>query len=58
MFDNLYSAFKEETVHRIGLVVSMSSQVLKTLDQEFKDDKEAKNVAIDTIVELLNKHKS
>lgn len=57
MFDSLLTVFGTGAIHRIGMVVTVASQVLKTFEQEFAQDKDAKNAAIDTIIELLQKNK-
>lgn len=57
MFDTLFSLFGAGSIHRIGMVVSIASNILKAFETEFAQDKNAKNAAIDTICELLQKHK-
>ncbi len=54
MIEKLFSAFG---IHKIGLITGMASQIVRTFDQEFKEDGDAKNAAIDAIVEMLQKHK-
>lgn len=44
-------------IHRVGMVVTVASQVIRTFEQEFQKDGDAKNAAIDAIVEILQGHK-
>lgn len=55
MIDKFLSIFG---VHRVGMVVTVASQVIRTFEQEFQQDGDAKNAAIDAIVEILQGHKS
>ena len=57
MFDNLCAQFGDSAIHRMSMLFTISSQVLKTFEQEFKEDVAAKNAALDTIIELLGKSK-
>lgn len=54
MIDKFLSLFG---VHRVGMVLTVASQVIRTFEQEFAQDKDAKNAAIDSIVEVLLQHK-
>lgn len=54
MLDQLLSLIG---VHRVGLVAGVASQVIRTFEQEFAQDHNAKNAAIDTMIDVLNKHK-
>ncbi len=45
-------------VHRVGMIVTVASQVIRTFEQEFAQDGNAKNAAIDSIIEILNQHKT
>lgn len=45
-------------VHKVGLIVTVASQVIRTFEQEFANDHNAKNAAIDSIIEILNQHKT
>lgn len=58
MYEKLLSLLGLSGIHKAAMIVTVSSQVVKTLEQEFKDDLEAKNQGIDAIVELLQKQKS
>lgn len=55
MIDKFLSLFG---VHRVGMIIHLASQVIRTFDQEFAKDHNAKNAAIDSIVEVLIQHKS
>lgn len=55
MIDKFLSIFG---VHRVGMVVTVASQVIRTFEQEFAADGNAKNAAIDAIVEILQQHKT
>lgn len=55
MIDKFLSIFG---VHRVGMLVTVASQVVRTFEQEFAQDGNAKNAAIDAIVEILQQHKT
>lgn len=57
MLEELFTTFGAGAVHKMGLVFNVASQVGKTFEQEFKEDKNAKNAAIDATVLLLQKQK-
>ena len=57
MFDNLLVLFGNGAIHRMSMIVNIVSQIVKTFDAEFQTDKTTKNAAIDTIIDLLQKHK-
>ena len=57
MLDKLFEVFGSKGVHRISMLCGIASNILKAFETEFKDDKSAKNAAIDTIIDLLQKHK-
>lgn len=57
MIEKLFYCFGINAVHKICTVFNVVSQVLKVIDQEFHEDKQSRNTAIDAIVELLQKHK-
>lgn len=44
-------------IHKIGLITGMASQIVRTFEAEFAKDGDAKNAAIDAIIEMLQKHK-
>lgn len=54
MIDKFLSLFG---VHRVGMVLTVASQVIKTFEQEFQKDGDSKNAAIDALVEVLLQHK-
>ena len=54
MIEKLFSMFG---IHKIGLITGMASQIVRTFDQEFAKDQNAKNAAIDAIIDMLQKHK-
>lgn len=57
MLDKLFSLFGNNVFHMssaIGVVVSL----IDLFDQKFGEDKNAKNAAIDCMIELLQKHKT
>lgn len=54
MIEKLFGMFG---IHKIGLITGMASQIVRTFDQEFAKDGDAKNAAIDAIIEMLQKHK-
>lgn len=39
------------------MLFTISSQIVTAFENEFKEDKDAKNAAIDAIIDLLQKHK-
>lgn len=58
MFADILSLFTSNPVHRLALVSSIASNVLKTFDQEFAQDKGCKDAAIDSLIELLKANKN
>lgn len=54
MIEKLFSVFG---IHKIGLITGMASQIVRTFEQEFAKDGDAKNAAIDAIIEMLQRHK-
>lgn len=57
MLAQLLSIFQSNSVHRLALVTSIGANVIKTFEQEFAQDHNAKDAAIDTLVALLQSHK-
>lgn len=55
MIDKLLGIFG---IHRLGMLVQVASQVVRTFEQEFKCDGDAKNAALDAVIEILQAHKS
>jgi hypothetical protein len=58
MLKQLLSIFSSNSVHRLALVTSIGANIIKTFEQEFAQDNDAKNAAIDTLVALLLAHKT
>jgi len=54
MIDKLLGIFG---IHRLGMLVQVASQVVRTFEQEFKDNEDAKNAAIDATIDILKSHK-
>lgn len=57
MFKDVLSMFPSNAIHRLALVASIGSNILKTFDQEFAADMNSKDAAIDALVQLLNAYK-
>lgn len=57
MIDKLFQIFGSGSIHRINMVINIVSQIVKAFEQEFANDKNSKNAAIDTIISLLQQHK-
>lgn len=55
MIDKLLGIFG---IHRVGMLVTVASQVVRTFEQEFQKDGDSKNAAIDAIIEILQSHKT
>lgn len=58
MIEKFFALFQGAAVHKIGLLTSVCSQVIRTFEQEFGQDLDARNAALDTMIELLQKHKN
>lgn len=54
MLDQLLSILG---VHRVGMVATVASQVIRTFEQEFAEDHNARNSAIDAIIDVLKRNK-
>lgn len=54
MLDHFLAMFG---VHRVGMVTAVASQVIRTFEQEFALDQNAKIVAIESLIDVLQKHK-
>lgn len=54
----LDSLLEKVGVHRSGMVLGICSNVVKALENEFKDDADAKKHVIDSIIALLEKQKN
>lgn len=57
MIEKLFSIFSSNQVSRIALVTTIAANIIKTFEQEFAEDHDAKNAAIDTMIDLLKMHK-
>lgn len=57
MIEQFFSLFQNGAVHKIALLTGVCSQVIRTFEQEFAQDQNAKVAAIDTLIDLLQKHK-
>lgn len=57
MLDKLLSLFGVGAIHRVNMVVNIASQIVNTFEKEFAQDKDGKKAAIDTLIDLLQKHK-
>ena len=58
MLEKILSLFNSNHVHRLALITSIGSNIIKTFEQEFANDHGAKDAAIDTLVDLLKLHKA
>jgi len=58
MIEEYFKLFQCSAVHKIALIASVCSQVIRTFEQEFAKDPDGRNAAIDTFIELLQKHRA
>lgn len=58
MIDKFFQMFQGNAIHKITLVAGVCSQVVRTFDQEFAQDGNSKDACIDTLIELLQMHKT
>jgi len=58
MLDRLFNFLGEGAIHRTAMVANICSNVVKAFEQEFQQDGNAKDAAIDTLISLLQQHKS
>lgn len=58
MIDKFFSLFQNNAIHKITLVAGICSQVMRTFEQEFEQDTNSKDACIDTLIELLQRHKT
>lgn len=58
MIDKFFALFNTSAVHKVAFLTSVCSQVIRSFEQEFSQDQNMKDAAIDTIIDLLQKHKS
>jgi len=57
MLDKLFSVFGGKAIHRVSMLCTISSQIVTAFEKEFQEDKDAKNAAIDAMIDILQKHK-
>lgn len=57
MFKEILSIFQSNPVHRLALITSIATNVVKTFEQEFAADHNSKDAAIDALVALLQYQK-
>lgn len=58
MLDILFNLFKSNNLSKLTSVLGIIENLVTTFEAEFAEDKNAKNAAIDTIIKLLESHKS
>lgn len=58
MLDKLLAFLGVGAIHKTAMVAGVASNVVKAFEQEFAQDHNGKNAAIDTLVQLLLAHKS
>jgi hypothetical protein len=58
MIEKFFSLFKETAVHKMAVLTGVCSQIIRTFEQEYAAEPEAKDAAIDTIIDLLQKYKA
>lgn len=57
MFEKITADLKTGWLHRVAMVGTIASQVAKTFEQEYGQDHDAKNAAIETMIGLLQSYK-
>lgn len=57
MFGSILSSFGVGAIHRLAMITGFTSNIIRTFEQEFANDQNAKNAAIDSIIDLLKSHK-
>lgn len=58
MLDNLIANFNDKSLHKLAFVCTIATNVAQSLQQEFKEDKETRDQAVDCLIELLKKQKA
>lgn len=59
MFNKLFSLFKSSTaISHIANIADMVDNMVQLFEKEFAADKDAKNAAIDSIIQILQEHKN
>jgi len=44
-------------IHRVGMIFGIASNVIKAFEQEYQNDGNSKNAAIDSLVQILLSYK-
>lgn len=58
MFDLLWNLFKKDvTLKGIGRVADNIEDILTVFEEDYLKDKNAKNAAIDAVIQILEQHK-
>lgn len=58
MLDVLFNLFKSNNLSKLTSVLGMIENLISTFEAEFAEDKNAKDAALDTIIKLLESHKT
>lgn len=58
MLDQLMDKLGKDGIHKAAFVSAMNSQIVRNIEQECKEDQNAKDVCFETLIELLKKQKS
>ena len=57
MLNETLSIFPKKNVHRLALVTSIVSNIMNTLDQEFAQEPESRDTAIDALISFISSYK-
>jgi hypothetical protein len=58
MLDALFNLFKTQKLTKFVSVVGTIENLIAVFEQEFEQDHNAKNAAIDSIINILESHKN
>lgn len=58
MLESIASFFKNYSIHKVAFITTIASNIMKAVEQEFSQDTNAKNEAIDTLIGILQSLKS
>jgi hypothetical protein len=58
MLKEILSIFKSNSLNRVNLISQIAANVIGAFEKEYAQDHNAKDAAIDTLVALLQSHKS
>ena len=58
MIEKFFSMFQNIAVHKMAFLTTICSQVISSFEREFLQDLNARDAAIDTLIDLLQKHKT